>query len=151
MRVLVIDDVNHTSSSLEALEEHLREIHRVKFITIGVLHEKPSFCRVQSDFHVRRTNSWIVYPWEHLGDGLHQRWEFFAEKFPVWMLRDDGKTVGWSGCLERSLRIGFRQEELPDLNGDNFYNRLFAGLQRRNEVLRLGTSLSAQNIIQMLR
>jgi len=148
-RILVIDDVNHTSRSLEALERHLKDMKRVASMTVGVLHEKPAFAQIRADHVVRRTDSWIVYPWEHLGDGLHQRWEFFAEKFPVWMLRDDGKGTNWSGCIKRSLQIGFRPEELPELGGDNFFVRLYAGLQKRGQELR-GEILSLQEVEQML-
>lgn len=150
MNVLAIDDVNHTSSSLEALEKHLGEVHRVGSITIGVLHEKPAFAGMQADYVVRKTDSWIVYPWEHLGDGLHAKWEFFAEKFPVWMLRDDGQAINWSGCLARSRQIGFREEELPKFNGENFYSRLYAGLQMHSQELREGKMLSLQEFGQML-
>jgi hypothetical protein len=107
---------------------------------------------MRAHFKVRETNAWIVYPWEHLGDELHDRWEFFAEKFPVWMLRENKeKEITWTGCLARSLQIGFHQDELPELNGDNFYNRLYAGLQRRNQELRRGAELSVQALTKLLR
>ncbi len=147
-RILVIDDVNHTSTSLGVLEAYLCD-KKVASITFGVLHEKPAFASKKADYVVRWTNAWIVYPWEHLGDNNRERWEFFAEKFPIWMLRDDGKETNWSGCLEKARQIGFREEELPSLNRNNFYNRLYVGLQERSQKLR-GQELTDQEIQQML-
>jgi hypoxanthine phosphoribosyltransferase len=149
-RILAVDDVNHTSNSLEALETHLKE-KEVACLAVAVLHEKPAYAKKKADYVVRQTDAWIVYPWEHIGDELHQRWEFFAEKFPVWMLRDDRRGTNWSGCLERSLQIGFKPEELPRLNSDNFFNRLYANLQERKRQINKKATFSDKELIALLR
>lgn len=121
-RVLWIDDVNHNSNTIQHAREYLTALGAA-IVSTGVLHQKPSFVHEQANFFVRETDAWIIYAPEHLGSVLHDRWEFFAEKFPVWILRKDGQVVSWYDCLERAKAIGFTEDELPDLLDDGFRNK----------------------------
>lgn len=128
--VLWFDDVNHNSTTKEHGVEYLESLG-ARSITTAVLHEKPMFSHSKADFVVRRTDAWIVYPWEHLGSHLHNRWEFFYEKMPVWMLREDGSIASYEQCLERARAIGFDGSELPNISDREFKKSLFANLQQR--------------------
>lgn len=127
--VLFIDEVNHTSTTMMGIRRILEKDIQASSVRVGVLHEKDRFKQVSADFVVRTTDSWIVYPWEHEGSELHNRWEFFEEKFPVWMLRDEG-LVSWSECMQRAIEIGFYEDELPSLADGDFAARLIIELAR---------------------
>lgn len=149
-RVLVADDVNHTTETLLWLTAHLRDEHHAASVQSAVLHEKPAFRQAGADCVVRHTNSWIVYPWEHLGSELHLPGEFFAEKFPVWMIRNDG-LASWGDCLSRALQIGFWKDELPDLENDNFRGRFLPRLVKRyQELYNIKTEIPQELLEQIL-
>lgn len=138
-KVLIIDEVNHTSTTLLGVLAHLKEVHGVETSNIrtGVLHEKPAHRQIYANFVVHFTDAWIVYPWEHAGSSLHQPWEFFAEKSPVWMIREEPQEqISWDQCKERFIEIGFDPAELPDLDRYNFRQRLVDSLVARQQEIR---------------
>ncbi|TSC53978.1 MAG: hypothetical protein LiPW16_221 [Microgenomates group bacterium LiPW_16] len=89
-RILIVDDVNHSSLTLEAV---IKEIERVggerKNTKIATLHKKPAR-RLESDFCPRETTNWVVYPWE-IESG-----EFFRDKVVDW-------KIFWGIPLEEAI------------------------------------------------
>ena len=130
-RVLVVDDVNHTSTTLIGLRDLLLQQYNAASVATAVLHEKPAWRQIKADFVVRFTDSWIVYPWEHLGSPHHDRWEFFREKLPVWMIDEYGEIMSFPEALERALAVGFREDELPSLTDESFWGSLKANIGER--------------------
>ena len=61
-KVLVVDDVSDTGTSLKAAKEHVagRGASQVRLAT---LHIKP-WTTFKPDYHAAETDAWIVYPWE---------------------------------------------------------------------------------------
>ncbi len=59
-RVLVVDDVNDTGATLQAVERFCAG--RVASTRSAVLYEKPH-SKVRCDHVWRRTEEWIVFPW----------------------------------------------------------------------------------------
>jgi uncharacterized protein len=60
--VLLVDDVSDTGKSLIAINKYLRS-KRPKTLTVATLYLKP-WTKVVPDFYVKKTNAWIIFPWE---------------------------------------------------------------------------------------
>jgi hypoxanthine phosphoribosyltransferase len=60
--VLVIDDVADTGESLVEIQKYLSN-KRPRTIRLATLYLKPG-SRVLPDYHVSKTSSWIIFPWE---------------------------------------------------------------------------------------
>lgn len=131
-RVLLLDEVNDTSTTKQGVTGELFRAHDIHELDYGVMHEKPANRAEEADFVGDEFDGWIVYDWEHNGSFLHKKWEFFEEKFPIWMMRRDAKEqIRLSACLERSLAIGFHRGELPNLEEYDFNQRLKRSCQKR--------------------
>jgi len=64
-RILVVDDVWDTGSTIVAVRDRLRKAGAR--VDVCVLHYKPRRSRFPGDgpdFYAEETNAWIVYPWE---------------------------------------------------------------------------------------
>lgn len=64
-RILVVDDVWDTGSTVMAVRDRLRRAGAV--VEVCVLHHKPGHSRFpdqQPDYYAEKTDSWIVYPWD---------------------------------------------------------------------------------------
>jgi len=59
-RVLVVDDVADTGSSLSLIKKMLSGAGEVR---VATLHFKPR-SRIKPDFFAKTTSAWLVYPWE---------------------------------------------------------------------------------------
>lgn len=65
-KVLVVDDIYDTGSTMKAMSQHLRR--KVESLKIASIYYKsPSTTTETPDFYVRKTRSWIVFPHELLG------------------------------------------------------------------------------------
>jgi len=62
-RVLVIDDVADTGTSLVFVKEHL-ERKKPASLKTATLHYKPQSI-LKPDFFIAETTAWLVYPWEY--------------------------------------------------------------------------------------
>jgi uncharacterized protein len=64
-RVLVIDDVWDSGSTIVAVRDRLRAAGAS--VAVCVLHWKPTHSRFpgdKPDYHAEQTDGWIVYPWD---------------------------------------------------------------------------------------
>jgi hypoxanthine phosphoribosyltransferase len=61
-KVLVVDDVSDTGTSLRVAKEHV-ENKGASQVRVATLHVKP-WTTLKPDYHAEETESWIVYPWE---------------------------------------------------------------------------------------
>ena len=64
-RVLVIDDVWDTGSTIVAVRDRLRAAGAI--VEVCVLHYKPTHSRFpddKPDYYAEETDGWIVYPWD---------------------------------------------------------------------------------------
>lgn len=64
-KILVVDDVWDTGSTIVAVRERLREAQAKP--EVAVLHFKPQNNRYpgeKPDYYAEETNAWIVYPWD---------------------------------------------------------------------------------------
>lgn len=160
--VLLVDEVNHTSTTMTELGRIIRAKHHADSVKVAVLHEKPGRRAARADFAVdRSSDAWIVYPWEHQGsvdfEGkmLHRPFEFFVDQLPVWMIRrsEDGKPVleSFTKAMERARAIGFRDSELPSLEDHDFLGRLAISLNARyQDEAMFGESISRESLRQLL-
>lgn len=141
-KVLLADEVNHTSTTMIELKRILMNIHHADLVKTAVLHEKPGRRKEEADFAVdRSSDAWIVYLWEHQGsvdfEGkiLHQPYEFFVDQLPVWMIRKDGDgqpvLESFARAMDRARAIGFEDTELPSLSDSDFLGRLATSLNNR--------------------
>lgn len=129
--VLLVDDVNDTSTTLEGVIGYFMGEISINNANIAVLHEKPGHRKIPADYVVRKTDSWIVYPWEHDGGPLHDRWEFFRERLPAWMITDEGEMIPWDDVMLRCLAVGFLPDELPSLDNQTFMGWLGTNINER--------------------
>lgn len=119
-RVLLIDDVNHTSATSKQVKAYLQGLG-VSSIDFAVLHEKPTFRdqEARADFVVRETDAWIAYPWEYLGNDEigHSLGEFFKLKLNEWIdayiEAGNTDTLPLSEMMFYFLNFGFEEEDLP--------------------------------------
>lgn len=61
-KVLVVDDVSDTGTSLKAAKEHVMG-QGASQVRLATLHIKP-WTTFKPDYHAAETDAWIVYPWE---------------------------------------------------------------------------------------
>lgn len=61
-KVLIVDDVADTGSSLIAARDHVKNLGADE-IRIATLHYKPE-SKLKPDFFIEETEAWVVYPWE---------------------------------------------------------------------------------------
>ncbi|HUS77355.1 MAG TPA: phosphoribosyltransferase [Patescibacteria group bacterium] len=61
-RVLLVDDVSDSGTSLEAANEHVLS-HGASEVRIATLHIKP-WSRLRPEYAASETDRWVVYPWE---------------------------------------------------------------------------------------
>jgi len=64
-RILVVDDVWDTGSTIVAVRDRLRKAGAI--VQCCVLHYKPSHSRFPNDapdFYAEEASGWIVYPWD---------------------------------------------------------------------------------------
>jgi len=61
--VLIVDDVADTGETLVEIVKHVKE-QNPKDVKVACLHIKP-WTKFIPDFYVKKTNAWIVYPWEY--------------------------------------------------------------------------------------
>lgn len=61
-KVLVVDDVADTGSTLEVVLDHLKDRVQddLKICTVAY---KPSSC-IEPDYYIYETDKWVVFPWE---------------------------------------------------------------------------------------
>lgn len=64
MKVLVVDDVSDTGTSLKTALEHVAA-RGASEIRVATLHIKP-WTAFKPDYHTDEVDKWIVYPWEPL-------------------------------------------------------------------------------------
>lgn len=64
LRVLVVDDVSDTGTSLRVAREHIAE-RGVFEVRVATLHIKP-WTTFKPDYYAVEVDAWIVYPWEPL-------------------------------------------------------------------------------------
>jgi hypoxanthine phosphoribosyltransferase len=65
-KVLIVDDIYDTGSTMKAMRQHL--IKKVESLKIAAIYYKsPSTTAIAPDFYVRKTRSWIVFPHELIG------------------------------------------------------------------------------------
>ncbi|UCH57833.1 MAG: phosphoribosyltransferase [Candidatus Bathyarchaeota archaeon] len=62
LKILVVDDVSDTGTSLKAAKEHV-ESRGATEVRVATLHIKP-WTTLKPDYHAAETDAWIVYPWE---------------------------------------------------------------------------------------
>jgi hypothetical protein len=62
--VLLVDDVADTGETLMEIEKHLYEKGAGKVYT-AVIYTKP-WNKARVDFYVKRTEAWIIFPWERV-------------------------------------------------------------------------------------
>lgn len=62
-RVLIVDDVADTGESLSLAIRHCSELGAAE-VRVATLHVKP-WSKVNPDYYVCVTSSWILYPWEY--------------------------------------------------------------------------------------
>ncbi|MDI6820271.1 MAG: phosphoribosyltransferase [Candidatus Hodarchaeaceae archaeon] len=63
-KVLVVDDVADTGTTLEFVVRHLKE-RGAKEVRVATVAWKPH-SRIKPDFYVFETDKWIVFPWEEM-------------------------------------------------------------------------------------
>lgn len=63
-KVLVVDDVADTGTTLEFVVRHLKE-RGAKEVRIATIAWKPH-SRIKPDFCIFETDKWIVFPWEEM-------------------------------------------------------------------------------------
>lgn len=63
-KVLVVDDVADTGTTLEFVVRHLKE-RGAKEVRIATIAWKPH-SRIKPDFYIFETDKWIVFPWEEM-------------------------------------------------------------------------------------
>lgn len=152
-RLLVVDDVNHTSKTVDFAVSHITQVGGIPpdQIDYAVIHEKPTYRRRRADFVVRFTDAWIVYapensperialPNEDFDRSLHNHsklhydlWEFHGKQFPTWMVyRENGGivTATFEQACARAKAIGFHEDELPSLADPGFRTRLTSSLEK---------------------
>ncbi|HEU5320006.1 MAG TPA: phosphoribosyltransferase family protein [Methylomirabilota bacterium] len=64
-RILVVDDVWDTGSTVVAVRDRLRQAGAT--VDVCVLHYKPAHNRFpgdEPDYYAEKTDGWIVYPWD---------------------------------------------------------------------------------------
>ncbi len=61
--VLIVDDVADTGETLVEIVKHVKK-QNPKDVKVACLHIKP-WTKFIPDFYVKKTNAWIVYPWEY--------------------------------------------------------------------------------------
>ncbi len=64
MKVLVVDDVSDTGTSLKTALEHVAA-RGASEVRVATLHIKP-WTAFKPDYHTDEVDKWIVYPWEPL-------------------------------------------------------------------------------------
>jgi hypothetical protein len=61
-RVLLVDDIADTGTSLLAAKKHMEE-KGASAVRIACIHRKPGSA-LEPDYYVMTSGAWIVYPWE---------------------------------------------------------------------------------------
>lgn len=61
-RVLLVDDIADTGRSIVIAKDHVKR-KGAKEIKVATLHYK-TISSVKPDYYIKKTKSWIVYPWE---------------------------------------------------------------------------------------
>ena len=85
--VLLVDDVADTGETLEAVRRKLLEKGAVKVYT-AVIYIKP-WNKAKIDFYARKTDAWIIFPWEFI-ETVHQLLKMDGvEHFKNIVKRDD--------------------------------------------------------------
>ncbi|MFW9986632.1 MAG: phosphoribosyltransferase [Candidatus Odinarchaeota archaeon] len=93
-RVLLVDDISDTGSSLKAVIEHL-ERYKVAELRSVCLHVKP-WTEPLPNFYVKSTDAWVIYPWE-LKEFI------FAQ---AQQMKDEGKS-------EKEIKLSLQNFGLP--------------------------------------
>jgi hypothetical protein len=62
LKVLVVDDVSDTGSSLRTAMEHVAD-RGASEVRVATLHVKP-WTTFRPDYYAAEVDAWIVYPWE---------------------------------------------------------------------------------------
>lgn len=127
-RVLIVDDVNHSSLTLEAVVGEIEKLGGERKNTkIATLHKKPTR-RLESDFCPRETPNWVIYAKE-IKDG-----EFFCDKVADWVslwempLRD---SLIRAGPIFQSM--GFTSQELAITETEEFIKMCEEELEKRRK------------------
>ena len=63
-KVLLVDDVADTGESLIFARNYIIKELKPKEVKIATIHMKP-WSKIEPDFYVKKTDAWIVYPWEY--------------------------------------------------------------------------------------
>ncbi len=62
-RVLIVDDVSDTGTTLKIIVDHLNSMG-AKEVKVATIHYKP-WSECEPDYYIEKTTKWIVYPWEY--------------------------------------------------------------------------------------
>ncbi len=63
-KVLIVDDVADTGETIELVRKHVLE-DNPQSVKIAVVYVKP-WCKAKIDYYVKKTNKWIVFPYEQM-------------------------------------------------------------------------------------
>lgn len=118
-RILLIDDVNHTSVTLAGATAYLKSLGAAA-VASAVLDQKPGFCSMQADYWVRQTDAWIAYYWEHQGSQMHPYGEFFELKIKEMQ----AAGVSCIAIVKWLRHIGFSRDDLKGTLSPDFQSRL---------------------------
>jgi hypoxanthine phosphoribosyltransferase len=99
LTLLVVDDVADTGGSLLAVKEYLCRLG-AKDSRVATLHYKPMSV-YEPDFYVRKTQSWIVYPWEPKEAILGICSKLTAEE-----------EFGEEELIKKLIELGFKRREI---------------------------------------
>jgi len=64
LRILLVDDISDSGSSLRFARDHILSLEASKAKT-ATMHVKP-WTSFNPDYYAKKTDAWIVYPWEPL-------------------------------------------------------------------------------------
>jgi hypoxanthine phosphoribosyltransferase len=130
-RVLVLDDLNHTTKTLNFIRSYLEE--KGIQVTTAVVLEKPGLIAREADISpVLFTNAWVIQPWESDGGFRHPLGEFVLQRFPDWMDREENPLT-WNQCCDLLRMFGVTEDILAEYHQPNFQSKFRKALLEYHE------------------